>query len=71
MPGSGGAAQVRPGGLGAEPSRVISRGDEQQRRSVRPDPGEGEQARSTGGDEGDDELIEALELAVQELGAPS
>jgi len=29
----------------------------------------GEQARGTGGDEGHDELVEAIELAVRELGA--
>ena len=50
---------------------VISCGDEQQRRGVRPDPIKGEQAGSAGGHEGDDELVEALELAVQELRAPS
>jgi hypothetical protein len=44
---------------------VISGGDEQQRRGVWPDPVEGEQAESAGGHDGDDELIEALELAVQ------
>ena len=50
---------------------MVSRRDEQQRRGIGADPVEGEQARGAGGDEGDDELIEALELAVEELGAPS
>jgi hypothetical protein len=67
----GGAAQVRPGGLGAEPARVIPRGDEQQRRGVRADSVEGQQAGGAGGHERDDELVQALQLAVQELRAPS
>jgi hypothetical protein len=46
-------------------------GDEQQRRGVGADPVQGEQARRPGSDEGLDELIQALELAVQELRAPS
>ena len=38
--------------------------DEQQRRGVGADPVEGEQAGSAGGDQRDDELVEALELAA-------
>ncbi len=67
----GGRAQVRPGGLAAQPPGVVSRRDEQQRRGVGPDPVEAEQPGGTGGDQGDDELVEALELAVQEHRAPS
>ena len=44
--------------------------DEQQRRSARAEPVNGEQARGMGGDQRDDELVQALELAVQELRAP-
>jgi len=43
---------VRPGRLGVQPSRMISCGDEQQRRGVRADPVEGGQAGGAGGDEG-------------------
>ena len=50
---------------------MISGRDQQQRRGVRADSVEGEQARGMGGDQGDDELVQALELAVQELCAPS
>ena len=38
---------------------------------MRPDSVEGEQPGGVGGDERDDELVEALELGVEELGAPS
>ena len=67
----GGGAQVRPGGLAAQPFGVVPGGDEQQCRGVGADPVEGEQAGGVRGDEGDDELVEAFELAVEELGAPS
>ena len=50
---------------------MISRRDEQQRRGVGADPVQGQKAWGAGGDEGSDELVEALELAVEELGAPS
>jgi hypothetical protein len=50
---------------------VIPGRDEQQRRGARADPVHGEQARGAGGDQGDDEIVQAAELAVQELGAPS
>jgi hypothetical protein len=50
---------------------MVSRRDEQQRRGIRADPVEGEQAGGAGGDQGDDELAGALELAVQEYRAPS
>jgi hypothetical protein len=33
------------------------------------DPVQGEQARGAGGDQRDDELVQPLELAIQELGA--
>src|SRR6266480_7851054 len=67
----GSRAQVRPGGLGAEPLRMVPGGDEQQRRGVGADAIEGEQARGVAGHEGDEELVEAAELAVEELGAPA
>src|SRR5450631_317111 len=67
----GGAAQVRPGGLGAQPFGMITGGDEQQRRGVGADPVEGEKAGSAGGGEGTDELVEALVLGAGELHAPS
>ena len=50
---------------------MVSRRDEQQRRGVGTDPVQGQKARGAGGDEGDDELVEALELAVEELSAPA
>ena len=46
-------------------------GDEQQRGGAGPDPVQGEQARGAGGDQRDDEIVQAGELAVQELCAPS
>jgi hypothetical protein len=65
----GGGAQVRPGGLGAESSGVVPGGDEQQRRRVGADPVQAQQPGGAGGDQGDDELVQELELAVQELSA--
>ena len=44
---------------------MVARRDQQQRGGVRVDAVQGEQARGTGGDEGDDELVQALELAVE------
>jgi hypothetical protein len=67
----GNRAQVRPGGLGAEPLGVVPGGDEQQRRGVRADAVKGKQARGVAGHEGDDELVEAAELAAGKLGAPA
>src|SRR5271170_5558238 len=67
----GGAAQVRPGGLAAQSSWVVPGCDEQQRCGVGADPVEGEKPGGAGGDEGADELVEALELAVEELRAAS
>ena len=56
LPGGGGdrcdRAQVRPGGLGAEPFRVIPGGGQEQRGGVRADAVEGEQAGGAGSDEG-------------------
>ena len=62
---------MRPGGLAAQPVWVVPGGDEQQRRGVGADPVEGEQPGGAGGGERADELVEALELAVEELRAPS
>jgi hypothetical protein len=56
----GGAAQVRPGRLAAQPPGVISGRDEQQRRGAGADPVEGEQAGGMRGDQRDDELVQAL-----------
>ena len=50
---------------------MISGGDQEQGGGVGADAVEGEQAGSAGGDERDDQLIEALELAVEEFGPPS
>ena len=60
----GDAAQVRPGGLAAQPPGMIPGRDEQQRRSARAEPIYGEQARGMGGYQRDDELVQALELAA-------
>ncbi len=65
----GGAAQVRPGGLAAQSFWVVPGRDEQQGCGVSADPVEGEQPGGAGGDERADELIEALELAIEELRA--
>ena len=67
----GGAAQVCPGGLAAQPFWVIPGCDEQQGCGVGTDPVEGKKPRGAGSDQGADELVEALELAVEELRAPS
>jgi len=56
-------AQVRPGGLTAQPFRVVPGRDQQQRRGVQADAVQGDQA-GRGGDERDDELVQPLELAV-------
>src|SRR5690242_21852516 len=67
----GGRAQVRPGGLAAQPPGMVPGRDEQQRRGIRADPVEGEQPGGAGGDQRDDELVETLELAAGELRAPA
>jgi hypothetical protein len=54
-----------------QPPRMVARRDEQQRRSVRADAVCGEQAGGAGGHKRGDEIVEALELAVEEGGAPS
>ncbi len=66
-----GGAQVRPGGLAAEPFGVIPGGGQGQRGGVRAGAVQGEQSGRAGGDERDDQLVQAAELAVQELGAPA
>ena len=68
--GSGRRRTGAPGRLAAQPPGVIPGRDEQQRRSARAEPVHGEQARGAGSHQRDDELVQALELAVQELGAP-
>ena len=67
----GGAAQVRPGGLAAQPFWVVPGCDEQQRCGVGADPVESQKPGGADSDERADELVEALELAVEELRAPS
>jgi hypothetical protein len=67
----GDAAQVRPGGFAAQPSGMVSCGDEQQGRGVGADPVEGEHPRGVSGGEGADELAGARELGVGKLRAPS
>ena len=67
----GDRAQVRPGGLAAQPLGVVPGRDQEQGGGVGADPVQGEQAWGTSGDERGDELVEALELPVEELGAPS
>ena len=52
-------------------TRVIPGSDQEQRGGVRADAVEGEQAGGTGSDEGDDQLVQALELAIEEPGAPA
>ncbi len=50
---------------------MVPGGDQEQRGGVRANAVPGEQAGCAGGHERDDELVEAFELAVEELGAPS
>ena len=50
---------------------MVPGSDQQQRGGVRADPVQGQQPRGAGGDEGDDELVQALELAAGELRALS
>ena len=52
-------------------SRVVPGGDQEQGGGVGADTVQGEQAGGTSGDERGDELIQALELAVEELRAPA
>jgi hypothetical protein len=61
---------VHPGGLAAQPLRVVP-GDEQQRGGVRADAVEAEQAGCAGGDQRDDKVIQPLNLRVEELHAPA
>jgi len=56
------AAQVRPGGLGAEPFGVVSCRDEQQRSGVGADPVAGQQPGGLRCHERADEVIEAFDL---------
>ena len=65
----GGGAQVCPCGFGPQPPGVVPGGDEQDGGGVRSDPVEPEQSGRAGGDQRDDQLVQPLELAVQELGA--
>jgi hypothetical protein len=50
---------------------VVAGRDEQQRRGVRAEPVEGQEPGGTGGHERDDQLVQALELGIEELRAPS
>ncbi len=60
----GGGAQVRPGGLGAQPLGVVPGGDQEQRGGVGADAVQGYQARGMTGDQGHDERAEAGDLAA-------
>ena len=60
-----------PGGLAAQPFGVIPRRYEQKCRGVGADPVEGEKSGGMRGDERNDELAGAPELAVEEFGASS
>jgi hypothetical protein len=51
--------------------RVVPGRDQQQGGGVRADAVQGEQGRGAGGHQGDDELVEAPELAIGEFRAPS
>jgi hypothetical protein len=66
----GGRAQVRPGGLRAQPLRVVPGRDQQQRGGIGADAVQGKQDRGAGSDEGNDELVQAIGLPVEELCAP-
>ena len=57
-------AEVREGGLGADPVGVVAGGDEQQGGGVDPDTVEGEQRRGGRGDEGDELAMEAGAVGV-------
>jgi hypothetical protein len=48
---------------------MVPGGDQHQRGGVRADAVQAQQARRAGGDQRDDQLIQALHLRVQELGA--
>jgi hypothetical protein len=58
------------GGLTAQPLRVVTGGDEQQGGSIRADAVKAEQARCAGGDQRDDQLVQAGGLVLEELHAP-
>ena len=70
-PGWGRRRTVRPGGLAAQPFGVVPRRDEQQCRGVGADPAEGEQLGGVRCHERNNELVEPIELAVEELSPPS
>ena len=61
----GSGAQMRPGRLGPQPCGVVSGGDQEQGGGVGADAVQGEQAGGAGGDERDDQLVQALELAAR------
>jgi hypothetical protein len=61
---------VRPGGLRAQPLRVVPGRDQQQRGGIGADAVQGKQDRGAGSDEGNDELVQAIGLPVEELCAP-
>lgn len=63
------AAEVRPGSFGAEPFGVVASDDEEHGGGVRADAVDFEEARGVQPDERDDELVEAEDLGVEELGS--
>jgi hypothetical protein len=67
----GDATLVGPGCPGTEPFGVIPSGDQEQCGGLGAHAVEGGQARCADGHGRDDEVVQALDLAVQELAAPS
>jgi hypothetical protein len=63
--------EMGPGRFGAKPLGVVAGDDEEHGGGVGADAVDGEEAWGVQRDEGDDELVEADELSVEELGAPS
>ncbi len=59
---------MRPGRFGAQALGVVTGGHEEHSGRVRANTVEGEQPRGMRPDEGDDELVEAVDLLRQELG---
>ena len=65
-----GTAQVCEGGLGAQPLGVVAGGNQQLAGGVDPDPGQGEQGGSDGGDQGLQLAIEVVEFGLELLPTP-
>jgi hypothetical protein len=61
---------VRARGLGPQPFGVVPSGDQEHGSGVGTNPVKGEPPRGAGSDQREDQLLQALELAVEELRAP-